>query len=278
MNIHDCGLEVVEVNPANVTVTRPKMHNYIKMCGIYAIINIFTREAYIGSSIDILDRYLGHVRALDGNRHGNKYLQEAWNRDGNDAFFLEVLELCDADILRTRENAWLPLATYNISDSSARPPLGFQHSVQSRRRMSESARERIANRTEEEWRIISMHMSEGSKRRWKEMGDEERERFHSRNVDNLRRGAAKRSVSVKGNPDFKEKASKAATRRWQDPDVGPRLAEAGRKNLAKFAEDRQRDPAIHEEWCRKISEGRKRGIAKRKKEKDKNDADEPSES
>ncbi len=57
------------------------MNNII---GIYKIINKFNNKIYIGSSINIRKRI---------NRHFNDYLQNAWNKYGEEIFTYEVLEI-----------------------------------------------------------------------------------------------------------------------------------------------------------------------------------------
>ncbi len=86
--------------------------------GIYAITNIQTQEQYIGSSNDIVLRLNQHRMALRrGNPHA-KYLQEAWDKFGENAFRFEPLEeVADHRLLEIIEQHYLNVKqpAYNSS-------------------------------------------------------------------------------------------------------------------------------------------------------------------
>ena len=50
--------------------------------GIYKITNTINNQIYIGSAIDIKDRWRCHKRDLLKYKHYNKKLQHAWNKYG----------------------------------------------------------------------------------------------------------------------------------------------------------------------------------------------------
>lgn len=62
------------------------------MQGIYQIRNIENNKIYIGSSVDIEQRFRTHRNNLDKNKHGNYKLQGDWNSYGDENFKFEVLE------------------------------------------------------------------------------------------------------------------------------------------------------------------------------------------
>lgn len=62
--------------------------------GIYQIRNTLNDKRYIGSAVDLKDRFRGHIKGLRNNRHHSKHLQYAWNKYGSDAFKFEVLLYC----------------------------------------------------------------------------------------------------------------------------------------------------------------------------------------
>jgi hypothetical protein len=91
------------------------------MRGIYKIINQKTKDYYVGSSSEIPRRWRRHVEMLDGNRHVNKKLQNAWNKYGKDCFeFFVVEQLTEAQSLIEVEQRYLDVAsseqskTYNL--------------------------------------------------------------------------------------------------------------------------------------------------------------------
>lgn len=71
--------------------------------GIYHIRNESNGKYYIGSSIDVTDRFKSHISDLDKNRHGNDHLQAAWNKYGGKAFTFKVLKTLAPDRIRIVE-------------------------------------------------------------------------------------------------------------------------------------------------------------------------------
>jgi group I intron endonuclease len=66
--------------------------------GIYQIRNVINNKIYVGSTINLIQRKKAHEYLLRKNKHKNDYLQNSWNKHGEDAFVFEVLEVVD-DIL-----------------------------------------------------------------------------------------------------------------------------------------------------------------------------------
>lgn len=71
--------------------------------GVYQIVNEVNGKKYIGSSINIENRYKTHLSNLRNNKHPNKKLQNAANRYGLNKFYLQILEICEPDELLTIE-------------------------------------------------------------------------------------------------------------------------------------------------------------------------------
>lgn len=61
------------------------------MIGVYQITNTKNGKFYVGSSINLVKRRNTHWCDLKNNRHANKYLQAAWNKDGSSSFTFQVL-------------------------------------------------------------------------------------------------------------------------------------------------------------------------------------------
>lgn len=64
-------------------------------CGVYKITCLANNKIYIGSSSNILKRWSNHRYELRHDTHSNRYLQNAWNKYGEDSFKFEVVELCN---------------------------------------------------------------------------------------------------------------------------------------------------------------------------------------
>lgn len=112
------------------------------MKGIYAIINKFNNKIYIGSASNIMTRISGHKYLLAKGNHGNKHLQAAYNKYGQDAFDYISIEECEN--LVEREEYWIiyyeainPEKGYNkainIQNTS-----GYKWTEESRKKFSES--------------------------------------------------------------------------------------------------------------------------------------------
>jgi group I intron endonuclease len=69
--------------------------------------NIINNKVYIGQAIDLNRRKEQHIYELNGNRHNNKHLQRAWNKDGASNFIFSVIEKCSENNLTKREQYWI---------------------------------------------------------------------------------------------------------------------------------------------------------------------------
>ena len=92
------------------------------MCNVvYCIRNSKDGKVYVGSSMWYATRKGGHRYDLRRRKHKNYRLQEAYDRDGCDAFTFDVLDLTAEPLLREREQYWIdklhatdPAFGYNI--------------------------------------------------------------------------------------------------------------------------------------------------------------------
>ena len=65
--------------------------------------NNINNKSYIGQSINIENRWTHHKSELNNNRHINDYLQNAWNKYGEDNFSFIVIEECKESELNEKE-------------------------------------------------------------------------------------------------------------------------------------------------------------------------------
>ena len=63
-----------------------------KIHSIYKITNIINNKIYIGSAIDTYNRFSKHKSQLNKNKHHNSYLQNSWNKYGEQNFKFEIIE------------------------------------------------------------------------------------------------------------------------------------------------------------------------------------------
>lgn len=78
-----------------------------KICGVYKITNTVNGKFYVGSSKDVEKRWLQHRNDLDANKHGNPYLQNAWNKYGCQNFKFQIIEECPLEVQFEREQFYL---------------------------------------------------------------------------------------------------------------------------------------------------------------------------
>ncbi len=104
----------------------------ISTSAIYAIRNNNNGKFYIGSAINIKNRWYNHKKELEQNRHHSKYLQNSYNK--NHTFQFLIIEFCSKEKTLEREQWWLDLTQcwkpevgYN-SCKTAGSFLGFKQS------------------------------------------------------------------------------------------------------------------------------------------------------
>lgn len=107
-------------------------------CGIYQIRNIINNKIYIGQSIDLKLRKKMHFSNLRNNSHGNKHLQNSWNKYGSENFIFEILLYCENFELTYYEQEYVnrKLNIYNICVEIVNSPKG--------RKLSEEAKKKIS--------------------------------------------------------------------------------------------------------------------------------------
>lgn len=112
--------------------------------GVYVISNTIDGRQYVGSTVTFKRRFRDHARFLRDGKHQNKYLQNAWNKYGEEAFVFSVIEyVADASKLIEREQAWMGelKPKYNLCKYAGNT-LGRKHSAETKRRLSEAGKSR----------------------------------------------------------------------------------------------------------------------------------------
>lgn len=156
--------------------------------GIYKIEHISTGRIYIGSAVKIIRRWQEHKSELLRGIHGNKRLQNSWNKHGEQAFKLEVVEKCECSKLIEREQFYIDTLNpyYNIA-RIAGSTLGYRH-------------------TEETKDIIRQ------KRSSQVFSDETRAKFRSKTVPiDVREKISLSSIGRVASEESKEKMRKSKT-------------------------------------------------------------------
>ena len=110
------------------------------MHGIYKITNKVNGKIYVGSSINVFNRWRVHKCCLINNEHHSILLQRAWNRHGEQNFVFEVVEeVSKKEKLIEREQHYLDVLKpeYNICKIAGNT-LGFKHSEEAKQKISAS--------------------------------------------------------------------------------------------------------------------------------------------
>jgi group I intron endonuclease len=101
----------------------------MKVSGVYKIQSkIKPDRVYIGSAIDIYQRWRLHLYHLRKNCHGSKFLQRHFNKYGIDDFQFSIILLCDKQFLVSSEQHFLD--TYKPLFNNCKvaySPLGIKH-------------------------------------------------------------------------------------------------------------------------------------------------------
>lgn len=98
--------------------------DYEDWCGVYKITCEVNSKTYIGSSVNIKERWQQHIALLRGGRHSSKYLQNSYNKYGEDSFKFEVLvRLIEFNEEVLRDLEWYYIEKYHPSFNTMTPLL-----------------------------------------------------------------------------------------------------------------------------------------------------------
>ena len=106
--------------------------------GIYCIVNTINNKKYVGSSKSIYFRVIEHISHLRKGKHHSKYLQNSFNKYGENVFITNILEICvkDVKILREKEKYWIDKLSpeYNIMQN----PVTWEPTKETKKQISET--------------------------------------------------------------------------------------------------------------------------------------------
>jgi len=209
--------------------------------GIYQIINLQNGKFYIGSTRKLRTRLREHFSDLRTGRHHSAPLQRAWNKYGEAAFSVKVLEhVEDLSQLIVREQAAFDSLSpeYNacktagsslgrpcpdsVKSTLSRLLKGRVFSEETRRRISEGVRAHLA--PSEKRQAISQRQT------GRRMSEETRQKMSE---------AAQGRSGAKWTEERREKTSASLKLAKSRPESKARLAERNRK-LARFSDDQIR--------------------------------------
>jgi len=130
---------------------------YNNVSGIYMIQSTIDNRKYIGSAVNLHNRFCVHKHNLEKHKHNNRHLQRFYDKYGSEYLKFIVVEECDRNILLKREQFFINKIKPSFNGSKTagsnlgfkRSPLTEEHkikistsskghkkSIQTRRRMS----------------------------------------------------------------------------------------------------------------------------------------------
>lgn len=77
--------------------------------GIYTITNIINQKIYLGCTTNFYKRKHQHFKELKKGTHKNQYLQNSFNKYGEDFFVFQILVTCPKEYLASEEHYWATL-------------------------------------------------------------------------------------------------------------------------------------------------------------------------
>ena len=227
-----------------------------RQSGIYKIVNQVNGRFYIGSAIDLEKRWRNHQSDFNKGKHGNGYLQRAWNKYGSDKFTFEVLEHCEPSELIRMEQDYIDSACacdngYNICPVAGNR-LGTKMPPDAVRRTAEANRGR--KMSDEVRRKMSL-ARKGTKR------SEEIKRKLSEAKMGEKNPMYGQHRTGKDAPRYGHRATEETRRKMSATRMGkkmPPFTEEHRKNMSIAAKKRKytkkrRMPPLTEEHKKKLS-------------------------
>lgn len=144
----------------------------MKKAGIYIIKCSGNKKVYIGQSTNINSRFYQHKNDLKKNKHHSIYMQNSWNKYGENCFSFEIIEelshRMSKEEMSKRELLWMNIfdsTNSNYGFNNALPIMKgvSHHTNRSRARLSQSMKQHHANRFYEKypngWKLINTNTS-----------------------------------------------------------------------------------------------------------------------
>jgi len=115
-----------------------------KIVGVYKITNMKNNKVYVGSAVNIKNRFKTHKRLLKDNKHFNNHLQSSYLKYGKDQFNYEIIEITSIEEMLVKEIYWIK--SFNANDPkygynkriNVSSNLGIKLSDETKRKLSES--------------------------------------------------------------------------------------------------------------------------------------------
>lgn len=134
------------------------------MKAIYGIINLITGHQYVGSAKNFYKRKRSHLTRLRANIHHSPYLQNSWNKYGEQNFKFILLEkIVEDNMLLIREQWWInnSHSEYNICKIA-----GSSIGVKRRQETKDKVRNANLGLKHPDWRNKIKSKAQGGENHW----------------------------------------------------------------------------------------------------------------
>ncbi len=110
---------------------------YKYISGIYVIKNNIDDRIYIGSSVNLYNRYHLHLHELSKEIHSNIKMQRFVNKYGVNELYFEILEICKKEDIIEREQYYIDelKPKFNICPMASNS-LGYRHTDETLKKLS----------------------------------------------------------------------------------------------------------------------------------------------
>jgi len=183
----------------------------------------------VGSTIDWNPRRRDHRRLLKKNIHGNKYLQAAWNKYGEDQFefiVIEKFEECSEVDLRIKEQEWVEKLQSHKEGFNCAYPVK-QHAPSERMTEAHEAYWNGLDKNEKAERVAYLKTEDHQQKATKGKQTEEhrldksikaKKQWSDPAYDEKRIELRDRINSLKKDPEFWKNRAEKIRVKWQDPE------------------------------------------------------------
>lgn len=219
-----------------------------KISGIYEIVNTLSGKRYVGSAVNLRIRRSQHFTRLRHGKHHSRYLQNAWDKYGEDAFVFRVISRCAPDQLLSEEQREIDRKSeYNMT-KAAGSCLGRVLSEETKAKIAAAhTGKKHAPRSEEHRRNISAALKGKPKsastmtalqaaRRAYEFTDEDK----AARSEGMRRAYAEGRRVREKSSDHCAKIADTLRTQSTSPDVRKRLSEQARQAWVGKSDDERR--------------------------------------
>jgi len=225
-----------------------------KVLGIYMITNLQTKEVYIGSSVNCLNRICDHKKELRKNKHHSRILQASFNEYGESNFSFEIIEQhenVDKSFLYERENFYLNENRDNLLNTAPRAESikGVKRTDEHKKLSSERAKKTFKGVTKSAEHKEKLSKAKLGRKRSPETIEKIRQAALKQMSDpNMRKLLSDKAKGRKVSEEVKKKISASSKKLWDNEEYRNKVNEARRIAVNSKEYKQKQSEASKERW------------------------------